>query len=171
METILDFLDEMEEILDASRPVPFSNKVSVDRERLFDIIERIRLNLPTEIEKAQKIVYDYERIIGDARSKSEIIMDEARTEAANRADDHEVYKIAEQKAEEIIEKSKKEANEVRQNVMEYADEILAKAEATVREVMSSVNQGTRAIDDLFNNTLDIIYDNRQELREPRGNKK
>jgi len=168
METILDFLDEMDEILDTSRPVPFSNKVSVDRDRLLDIIERIRLNLPTEIDKAQKIVYDYERIIGEARNKSTIIVDEARTEAEKRADEHEVYRIATQQAEEIINKSKKEANDIRQNVMEYADEILAKAEATLREVMTSVNQGTRAIDDLFNNTLDIIYDNRQELR---GNKR
>jgi len=168
METILDFLDEMEEILDASRPVPFSNKVSVDRERLFDIIERIRLNLPTEIDKAQKIVYDYERIINEARNKSDIIVGEARSEAEKRADEHEVYKIAVLQANEIIDQSKKEANEIRQNVMEYADEILAKAEGTLREVMTSVNQGTRAIDDLFNNTLDIIYENRQELR---GNKR
>ena len=167
METILDFLDEMEEILDTSKPVPFTNKVSVDRERLFDIIERIRLNLPTEIDKAQKIVYDYERIINEARNKSDIIVDEARTEAEKRADEHEVYKIAVQQANEVVEKSQKEANDIRQNVMEYADEILAKAENTLREVMTSVNQGTRAIDDLFNNTLDIIYDNRQELR---GNK-
>ena len=168
METILDFLDEMEEILDQSKPVPFTNRVSIDRERLFDIIERIRLNLPMEIDKAQKIVSDYERIIADARGKSNVIVDEARLEADKLADEHEVYRLAVQQANEIIDKSKVEANDIRQNVMEYADSILEKAESTLREVMASVNQGTRTIDDMFNKTLDIIYDNRQELR---GNKR
>jgi len=164
METILDFLDEMEEIIDQAKSVPFTNRISIDRERLFDVIERIRLNLPIEIDKAQKIVADHERILADARGKSEIIVDEARLEAEKRADDHEVYKIAAVQADALIDKTKKEANEMRQNVMEYADEILAKAENTLRDVMATVNQGTRAIDDLFNKTLDIIYDNRQELR-------
>jgi len=168
METILDFLDEMEEIIDQAKSVPFTNRISIDRERLFDVIEKIRLNLPIEIEKAQKIVADYERILADARGKSDIIVDEARHEAAKQADEHEVYKIAVQQAQEMVDKSKKEANDIRLNVMEYADEILAKAENTVRDVMTSVNQGTRAIDDLFNKTLDIIYENRQELR---GNKR
>jgi len=168
METILDFLDEMEEIIDQAKSVPFTNKISIDRERLFDVIEKIRLNLPIEIDKAQKIVSDYERILADARGKSEVIVDEARHEAEKRADDHEVYRIAVQQAQELVDKGKREANDIRQNVMEYADNILAEAENTVREVMSSVNQGTRAIDDLFNKTLDIIYENRQELR---GNKR
>jgi len=158
----------MEEIIDQAKSVPFTNKISIDRERLFDVIEKIRLNLPIEIDKAQKIVADYERILADARGKSEVIVDEARHEAEKRADDHEVYRIAVQQAQELVEKGKREANDIRQNVMEYADDILAKAENTVREVMSSVNQGTRAIDDLFNKTLDIIYENRQELR---GNKR
>jgi len=168
METILDYLDEMEEIIDQAKSVPFTNRISIDRERLFDVIEKIRLNLPIEIDKAQKIVADYERILADARGKSDIIVDEARHEAAKQADEHEVYKIALQQAQEMIDKSKKEAGDIRLNVMEYADEILAKAENTVRDVMTSVNQGTRAIDDLFNKTLDIIYENRQELR---GNKR
>ena len=168
METIFDFLDEMEEILDHSKPVPFTNRVSVDRERLFDIIERIRLNLPMEIDKAQKIVADHERILADARGKSSIIVDEARHEAVKLADEHEVYKQAVQHGNEIIEKSKREAFEIRQNAMQYTDDILAQTETSLREVMTSVSQGTRAIDDLLNKTLDIIYDNRQELRGKKG---
>jgi vacuolar-type H+-ATPase subunit H len=168
MDTILDYLDEIEEMLDKSKPVPFSNRVSIDRDKFIDIIEEIRLNLPIEIDKAQKIVSDHERIVGDARNKAGIILEEARLEAGKLADEHEVYKQALEQANEVIEKSKKDSREMRINAMEYADEILAKAEATLRDSMAAVNQSTRAIDDLFNNTLEIIYTNRQELR---GNKR
>lgn len=168
MDTILDYLDDIEEILENSRPSPFSSKVPVDRDKFFEIIEEIRLNLPVEMDKAQKIVSDHERIVADARNKAKMIISEAQMEAAKLADEHEVYRRALEQANETIEKSKKDAKDMRLNAMEYADEILAKAESTLREAMSSVNQSTRAIDTFFNNTLDIIYSNRQELR---GNSK
>ena len=167
MNTVIDYLDELEEILDKCKPVPFSNRVSVDREKLNEVILDIRYNLPNEIERAQKIVADYERILADARSKSGVILEEARLEAAKLADEHEVYKQAVQQAEETVEKGKKDARDMRLNAMEYADSILEKAEETLRDAMASVNQGTRAVDNFFNETLEVIFANRQELR---GNK-
>lgn len=46
METVLDLLNELEETLDNSRAVPFSNRVSVDKEELYEIITEIRMKLP-----------------------------------------------------------------------------------------------------------------------------
>ena len=47
MDSVLQLLDELEEIMDSSRAVPFSNKVSVDKEEIYDIISEIRMKLPT----------------------------------------------------------------------------------------------------------------------------
>mgnify|MGYP002508176910 CR=1 FL=1 len=37
-DSVLQLLDELEEVLDSSRAVPFSNKVSIDKEEIYDII-------------------------------------------------------------------------------------------------------------------------------------
>ena len=42
MDSVLQLLDELEEVLDSSRAVPFSNKVSIDKEEIYDIISEIR---------------------------------------------------------------------------------------------------------------------------------
>lgn len=165
MDTILDYLDEIDDILENSKPVPFSNKVSVDKVRLSSILEDIRLNLPVEIDKAQRIVNDHERIVEDAKRKSSMIIDEARQEISKRANEHEITELANERAREITDEAKKDAKEMRQNAMEYADSILEKVEDTLRSAMAILNQTTRGIDDLINNNLDLINKNRIELQE------
>ena len=51
MDTVMKLLDEIEEVLDQSRAVPFSSKVNVDKEEIYDIIAEIRTRLPNEIKQ------------------------------------------------------------------------------------------------------------------------
>ena len=53
METVFDLLNELEETLDNSRAVPFSNRVSVDKEELYEIITEIRMKLPNELKQSK----------------------------------------------------------------------------------------------------------------------
>ena len=50
---IEEILASIEEILEQAKSVPFSDKVLVDREELFDLITDIRLKMPTEIEQSK----------------------------------------------------------------------------------------------------------------------
>ena len=51
-----DLLDLMDETLEDAFTVPLTGKRMVDAERLRDIIDDIRLNMPTEIRQAKAIV-------------------------------------------------------------------------------------------------------------------
>ena len=48
MDGIESLLNELEDLLDQSKALPFSNKVSVDKEEMYEIIAEIRQNLPKE---------------------------------------------------------------------------------------------------------------------------
>ena len=59
-----EILDEMDELLDKSPSVPFStHKAMVDIDRLRDLINDVRLNIPQEIKRAKLIDFDCNRII------------------------------------------------------------------------------------------------------------
>jgi len=164
VESLLDYLDIIEDIVDSSKPVPFSNKVSVEKEKLFDVISEIRLNLPNEIRQAQRIIEDHDKIINEARNKAMSIIKDAENQVKVLTSEHEIYKIAKNQAGEMVEEAKVNARDMRLSAMEYADEILAKTENMVREAMKDFNQQHRMIDDYFGNTVDMLYQNRQELR-------
>ena len=63
---IEEILASIEEILEQAKSVPFSDKVLVDREELFDLITEIRLKMPTEIEQSKWVLEEKNRIIGPA---------------------------------------------------------------------------------------------------------
>ncbi|MDR1540177.1 MAG: ATPase [Clostridiales bacterium] len=164
MESLLDYLDMLEDLLDSSKSMPFSNRVSVDREKIFDIIRDIRLNLPNEIRQAQRIIEEHDKIINDAKIKAASIVKEADGTAKMMTNNHEIFKRATEQATEVIEETKKNARDMRLNAMDYADEILAKTEKIIQEAMTNIDQQHQMINEYFAKTTDVLYSNRQELR-------
>lgn len=168
MESILGYLDSIEDILESCKPSPFTGKITVDKDKIYEIIDEIRLNIPNEIRQAQRVITDHDKIILDAKNKATMILKEAEERGQRLTDDHEIYKQAIEEGNKIIEDSKKSARDMRLNAMDYADEILAKTEEIVREAFDSINRQNHVTDDFFNTTIDVIYNNRVELR---GSKK
>ena len=71
MNNIDEILEQMEELLDKSALMPFSqNKMIIDSERLRELIDDIRLNIPQEIKRAKLIDFDCERIRKEAEQKA-----------------------------------------------------------------------------------------------------
>ena len=176
MDRLLDYLDMIEDILEGSnKVVPFSTKISVEKDRIIDIISDIRLNLPTEIRKAERIIEEYDKVLREAESKAAAILREAAEDAKMLTNNHEIYRRAAEQATEIQEEAKQTARDIRLNAMDYADEILEKVEKKVLETRDNVGQQNKiAIEnieqqsematDYFSQIIDVLYENRQQLR-------
>ena len=53
--TVLDLLDEIEEIVETSSAVPLTNKIMVDGNELREIVKEIRQSLPDDVQQAKWI--------------------------------------------------------------------------------------------------------------------
>ena len=164
MDALLDYLDEIEEVLEGSKSLPFTNKISVEKERIIDILSEIRLNLPDDIRSAQRILGDHDRIVNDAQGKAEDILEAAEGEAKIRTNNHEIFRRASDAATEVIENAKKDARDLRLNAMDYADEMLEKAEGQLKEYMTNLESQHKRVMSYYTEMIDIIYQNRQQLR-------
>ncbi|MDR3091925.1 MAG: hypothetical protein LBU36_07050 [Clostridiales bacterium] len=164
METILECLDEIEEIIESSRPAPFSNKISVDKGALMEILDEIRLNLPSEIDTAQRIVTDHERILEDGRRKVQNMLAKAAEDAKLMAEEHEITLLAEEFARQIKSEAQRDAKTIRQNAMIYADGILSTVEEKVRDSLKFIRELTSSAEDICNENLDVISEGRQEIQ-------
>ena len=60
---IEDMLASIDEILEQSKSVPFSDKVMVERSEIMEITKEIRLRLPTEIEQSKWVLEEKNRIL------------------------------------------------------------------------------------------------------------
>ncbi|MCL2674048.1 MAG: ATPase [Defluviitaleaceae bacterium] len=159
-----EYLDMLEDLIEGSKAMPFSSKVSLDKEQIFEIISDMRINVPNEIRQAQKIINEHDRIVNDANNKATNILKDAGHRAQEMVDEHEIYKMALEQSRDLMDETKKAARDMRVSAIDYADEILLKTENAIRESMSSTNLQYRAIEDSFSETIEVLYSNRQELR-------
>ena len=67
----------MEELIDNSSAVPFSSKKMIDCDHMRDYIDNLRLNLPSEIEKAKETQAQKDNIIAEANAEAEKIIHKA----------------------------------------------------------------------------------------------
>lgn len=163
MESLTDYLDALEDIIETSRAFPFSSKISIDKESVTEIISEMRLNMPNEIRQAQRIISDHDKILKDAEAQAISMIKDAEHQCEKMANEHEIYKKAIEQANELLDEAKQSARDVRLNAMSYADEILSKTETIIKESMVLFNKETRKVEDHFASIIEILYSNRKEL--------
>ena len=164
MDSVLQLLDELEEIMYSSRSVPFSNKVSVDKEEIYDIISEIRMKLPNELKQSKWVIEERNKILIDAQKEADEIVKNAEERLVRMIDDNEVTKKAYDQAANIIESAKKTAKEMRLGAMEYSESVLSDAENKLKELKAVVYSESMKTDDYFAQTLNVLGENIQELR-------
>ncbi|MDR0943298.1 MAG: ATPase [Ruminococcus sp.] len=131
--TIDEVLDTMDELLDKAAAVPFSvKKCIVDSEQMRDMINELRLNLPTEIKQARHITQDRVEIIRQANSEAEAIIKRAEDRAKSIASNDEIVRLAKIQANEILTGAQRGMKEAKSAVDTYVDAVLIKSEETLR---------------------------------------
>ena len=163
MKPVDEILDEIEEYLDRSRTLPFSSKISVNKEDLLNWVNEIRLNLPNEILQAKRIVSDHDRIIKTAQNKAGEIEKIAHSQAEKLLMEHEIYRQAQSKGSEIVEEAKKMARDIRINARVYAEEIMSKLETVLKEAMISYQKQDRLVEDCFSQLINALYESKKNL--------
>ena len=141
-----DILEMMDDIVDKSASVPFSkNKVVIDADRMRDLINDVRLNLPQEIKRAKLIDFDCERILKEAEQEAESIVRRAEERAKVIISQEEILKEAKQRAAEVIMQSQAKSKEMRAAIADYVENILGQAENYLQSGLVDVKRTRQAI--------------------------
>ena len=139
-----ELLDVMDETLEEAVNLPFTGgKRMVDVEKVRDIIDDIRLNMPAEIRAD---------IVESAKKEAEAIVKRAEDRARAMVAQEAIVKAAQQKATEILTSAQSQSREMRttvtnycENMLRHTEEQLAKSMTEVKTVRSTLRQsGKRA---------------------------
>jgi len=134
-------LDRLEAILVQGRELPFTSGVVVDRERCYDLINQMRISIPEEVKKAKRLQQERERLIAQANEEAERIVDLAREQAAALVQDHEVTRLAEQRAQTVLDRIQEQVQGVRADADAYALEVLQELEERLTQQLRTVRNG------------------------------
>ena len=141
IDEILDLLDEA---LEDAWTLPLSGgRRVVDIEKMRELTDDIRLNLPAEVRQAKAIVNDRVEIISTAKKEAASIVKKAEDKARAIVNQDDLTKAAQQKAAEIISQAQMQAREMRQAATEFADNLMKSTKQFLVASMEEVKE-TRA---------------------------
>lgn len=163
---VLDLLKEIEDIMSEASTVPLTGKVMVDGEEIIEILKEIRDELPEEIQQAQWIKNERDRILGDAKVEYDTIIKTATDRAEELVENDDIMVRAKERAEDLMNVTEENIKQLKMSTYDYVDGILF----DFQEKMAELNNVY--FTDMFNN-LEITFReigetlvaNREEIKE------
>jgi cell division septum initiation protein DivIVA len=142
---IQHLIDRLEQTLAESRRIPLTANLIVDEDRVFNIIDQLRVTLPEEVKKASRVEAEKDRILAQAQEEAERIRELAKQEAAELVRRDTIMAAAQQRADTILERARREADILRNDSDAYVMEVLSKLEEDLLRSLSVVRNGMRKI--------------------------
>ena len=164
--TVLDLLEELEDIVNTTSTVPLTNKVMVDGEEILEIVKDIRQSLPDDVQQAKWIKEQKDNIIAEAKQEYEKVQIEAKKHADYLVDEHQIVSKAQKKADGIQKEAQEYSTMLKLKTYDYLDSTLYDMQTKFEELNGKyLNELFAYMEKTFESTNDVLEQNRAELKE------
>jgi len=142
---IFTLLETLEDILERSRNIPFTDKGIVDKDEILEIIKEIRIKLPDELKQAKWVKEERGRILVEAQKEADGIVKEAENRIIAMIDEHEITRKAYEQKAEIIETANEMSREISKGTKDYADSVLEGIEIALEDALKVIQNNRREL--------------------------
>jgi cell division septum initiation protein DivIVA len=142
---ILHLIDRLEEILNESRPFPFTHNVIVDEDRVLDLIDQMRVAIPEEVKKAQQLLAQRDRLLAQAQEEANRTLSLAREKSEQLVERDSIVQAAHARAEQIVQQARSDIESTRVEADQYALDTLTRLELELERSLNQVRNGIRSL--------------------------
>lgn len=133
-------------IVEEARGVPLSASCVVHRGEMLEILEGARDLLPADLEGAESILADRDRIVEEGRISAESMIASAREDVARMVEQTSIVQSARDEAQRILHEAREIAEDERREVEAYIDGRLATLEVILNKTMEAVARGRERLE-------------------------
>lgn len=175
MSRIEQIIDELQDYVDGCKYQTFSSTtILVNKEEMEEFIAELKLRVPDEIKKYQKIVGQQDAILQDARAQAQNMISDAKNQIDVLVSDQEVMQEAYRKANEIVEGARQQADAILRNAeesskamqngaVEYTDRLLSGVQDIVARALEEGERNYKESSETYRMIYETLAGNRAEL--------
>jgi len=163
MESIMLLLDEMEGYLQECNNLPFSSKVVVNMEVLYEFMADLRMKLPEEVKRAKRIIDERDNLLEEAKQTARAVDAETKEHVEQLLDEHEIRKQAIKEAEELMTKAQAAAEEITDGAYNYVDELLGQNQQVLHDMLEKSHQHAEQYENYLKSQIDVVGKNRESI--------
>jgi len=157
---ILYLIDRLEELVAEGVRVPMGSGVVVHRQRVLDLIDRMRVAMPADIREAREVLQKQEEALAQAQEEAARIIARTQEEVEERLQKEAVVKAAEERARQLVQEAEERAQmlvrDAEAQARERLDEAQRGAQQQIEEADLYALQTLRRLETQLNNLLNTI---------------
>lgn len=142
---IQHLVDNLEQALNESTRVPLSAYLLVNEEKVYSLLDQMRVAVPEEIKRANRIEAEKDRILAQAKEEAERIRELARQEANELVKRDAIVNAAQHRAENIVERARRDSEALRQDADVYIMDVLNRLEEDLTRTLKVVQNGQQKV--------------------------
>src|SRR5579885_770635 len=139
----LALLDRLESLVSGGARVPLTSRSIVDEQEFIDLLDQIRASIPEEVRQAKRVSQEREKVILQAQSEADKIINTAREQATALLEENELVRLAHEQANAYVQDAIQRAEEIRRGADEYA---LAALEQHLTRLLATIRKGKAALE-------------------------
>ncbi len=142
---IIELLDILYGMITEAWGVPLGNdKCIIERDKAVEIINDIKVNLPTELAEAKRLVAARDEFIGNAKREAEALRKSAEEKARLMVEEQEIVRVARAQSAEMIASAEAKSKELRRVASDYVDQMMGEAEQTIAAALNAIRNSHSA---------------------------
>ncbi len=138
-------IERMEDFILTGMGIPFTPFTIVNGEKLVPLLDRIRENLPAEIQHAQRVLDRRDEIVNEAQSKAGQILQDAKKQSEFMLSESELLRAVHEEANRIRQQITMELEAMRKKTFEEAEAAKAQAYEEANAIRIGADQYAEAI--------------------------
>ena len=139
---VLVLIDKLDDLVHGASTFPMTDKVMIDRDQIYDLLDQMRATIPEEIKQARWIVKERQEMLQEAKEEAERILARGPRRSRRGWPASRRWSSAPQRqAEDIIRDAEAREREIRLGAEDYADEVLGTLETNLDKFLSAVQRG------------------------------
>jgi hypothetical protein len=142
---IQHLVDRLEQALNESTRVPLSAFIVVNEEKIYSLLDQMRVAVPEEIKRANRVEAEKDRILAQAKEEAERIRELARLEAGELVKRDAIVNAAQNRAEHIVERARRDSEALRQDADVYITDVLNRLEEDLMRTLKVVQNGLQKL--------------------------
>jgi len=136
---VLELIEMLYTMVSEAWGVPLGNeKCIVERDKVLNLLDEIKAQLPVELAEAKRLVAARDEFIGNAKREAESVRKLAEERARQMVEEQEVVRVAKARSNEMITNAENKSRELRRVANEYVDDALRRTEEAVSAALDEV---------------------------------
>ena len=138
---VLELVEMLYTMVTEAWGVPLGNeKCIVERDKVLNLLDEIKAQLPGEVAEARRLVNARNEFIGNAKREADAIRKTAEDRAREMVEEQEIVVAAKTRSNEVLAQAENRTRELYRVANEYVDDALRRTEEAINAALSEVRQ-------------------------------